>query len=215
MRMPLTAAQITTLTTDLGTNTNTVLIGGVATAINAITAQQKNSDSAFAVAAWYNLLTATAFYGNYRSVPVSVIRGCIRWKRLTTAESPPASPSTDTHFLSVTNALLSIQENVQMLIGFGGTVDCTQKVIVQGLSDALSAVPSGAAGAAQDAGWSTVPNSPAGLLTLQQSICRLGTNAEKLFADTSGGTGADNTHAATFTFEGLISGTDIQSIWGV
>lgn len=205
--MPLTAAQLATLATDIGANQNT--ING--TAINALAHTQ---DNAFAVAAWYNqfppsnLPTPGAdFFGNYATVPVTVVRNCISWSKLTPADVPSSSNAAT--FL----ACQSAQWNLELmgLTAPNGTLDCTKKNVVQGLNDALKAVPSGVSGAAQDAGW-------AGATGVKQNICRKGTNAEKLFADTSGGagsTGADTSHAATYTFEGLIQAADIRAIWGI
>jgi hypothetical protein len=56
--MPLTAAQLTTLKNDLAANANTVLINGVATAINAV---PRGPDNAWQIAAWYNGQAAPDF----------------------------------------------------------------------------------------------------------------------------------------------------------
>jgi hypothetical protein len=202
--MSLTAAQQTTLATNIQANANTVTFNGVPTVISAI---PHSSDGAFAVAAWYNLLTAS-FFGNYRSVPLSAIRGAIVWKNLTSLAPMPASPSTDTAPMTWINACINDQLNLEILLGLGasGTFDATPHVIWQGLKDCLSGVNSKADGTAQSAGWAAV----------QVILCRLGTNAEKLFADLTNGTGADNTHAAAFTFEGALSQNDVASLalWG-
>jgi hypothetical protein len=56
----LTTAQLQTLKTDIAANTNTVSINGAApVAINSITGAARTSDATFAIAAWYNLNTAS------------------------------------------------------------------------------------------------------------------------------------------------------------
>lgn len=57
--MQLSTAQLQTLKADLAANANTVLVGGVATAISAV---PRNGDTAFAVAAWYNLAASPDFW---------------------------------------------------------------------------------------------------------------------------------------------------------
>lgn len=210
--MPLTPAQITSLTGDLGTNTATIVASDGATVqIRNISAQQKNSDTAFAVAAWYNQLTVS-FWGYYRSVPIQAIKGAITWKRLTPQDAIPTDTALNVAIWQAHNdlcAALKASVMALMSMGLNGTLDCTPNNVVQGFNDALSAVPSGASGATQDAGWS-------GASGVRPQMCRLGTNAEKLFASTTNGTGTDNTHAASFgPFEGVIQGSDVTAIWGV
>lgn len=210
----LTPTQLTTLNANLAANTNTILISGTAVAINALTAAQKaNAAIAQAVAVWYNGLPATAFYGYYTGVPVAAVNGAIRWKRLT-----PTDAVTAANFTQISLACQGIQFNVQLLLGYLGTIDATQKAIVQGFADTLSAVPSAGAGATQDAGWTSAVS---GGLTVPQVLSRLATNAEALLADTTvwgqGGSGASQTPGSTgpanLLFQGSLQGTDIQAAW--
>lgn len=55
----LTTAQLQTLKTNLASNTNTVLINGVATAINAV---PHGADNAQTIADWYNLTASPGFW---------------------------------------------------------------------------------------------------------------------------------------------------------
>lgn len=57
--MTLTASQLTTLKSNLSTNTNTVLINGVATAINVVPQGAQNAQT---IANWYNLSASPAFW---------------------------------------------------------------------------------------------------------------------------------------------------------
>lgn len=204
--MPLTNGQITALTNDIAANTATA--PGTQGQIKDLA---HTSDNAFAVAAWYNLLTAS-FFGYYRSVPIQQIKGAITWKRLTPADGVPIDTTLNIAIWDARRALCAdLKSSVMALMSMGssGSLDCTPNNIVQGFNDALSAVPSAAGGAAQDAGWT-------GAAGVRPVMCRLGTNAEKLFASLVNGTGADNTHAASFgPFEGQIGDSDIRAIWGI
>ena len=205
--MSLSPTQQQQLAADIAANANTIPAGQPWTgsfAGVAVSAVPHTADGAFAVAGWYNQTASPAFYGNYASVPVATIRNCINWAKLTPVDAPSSTNA------AMFMACQGCQWNLELmgLIGTSGTIDCTKKNVVQGLNDALKAVPSGAGGAAQDAGWS-------GTTGVKQNICRAGTNAEKLFADASGGTGVDTSHAATFTFEGSISDADIRTIWSI
>ena len=197
--MSLTPAQQTALGNDIAVNN--IQVGGVA-----IKDLPHTADNAYAVAAWYNTLTTTPFYGNYRAVPLSLLKGCINWKRLTPTDTPDGTQTWANRSLACQGA----QFNVQLLFSTGSntTLDATQASVVQGLNDALSAVPSGVGGANQDAGWT-------GTTGVKQNICRLATNAEKLFADTTSANGSARTAAATFTFEGVVTPDDIRAIWGL
>src|SRR5262245_24937125 len=68
--MPLTPSQLAALKADLAANSNTVLVAGVATAIKDV---PRNSDTAFDVAKWYNLVAVPAFQVYRTSVPMSEI----------------------------------------------------------------------------------------------------------------------------------------------
>jgi hypothetical protein len=203
--MSLTAAQLTALAADIAANSATVSVdGGPQTAISAV---PHSLDASFAVAAWYNLAASPNFFGNYRSVPLSILRGAITWAKLTSNAAMPATPSTDTAKLTWINQCMALQTSLQLLLGTAGqgVFDATPHSQWQGLKDSLSAVPSKSDGTTQDAGWAAV----------QVILCRLGTNAEKLFADVTNGNGSTNLLAAAFTFEGTIQPADVQACWGI
>jgi hypothetical protein len=213
----LTSAQAATLAADIAANTNTVTYDLGA---GPQTVQIKNTINigvtADVIAAWYNLLTVAAFYGYFNNVPLHSIIGSIRWKRLT-----PSDAISVANYLQQSSACQGIQFNIQLMLGFQTTLDATQRTVVQGFADALSAVPSGVAGAVQDAGWASAV---AGGLMLPQVLSRLATNVEKLLADTTawgqGGNGASQTPGATgpamltFQLPGGIIGQDVYTARG-
>lgn len=216
MTTQLTPAQQTALLADIGNNTNQVSVdGGTLTAISAV---PHSVDASFAVAAWYNLQPGTAFYAYYNGVPVHSIIGSIRWKRLT-----PSDAISVANYLQQSSACQGIQFNIQLLLGFQSTLDATQNSVVQGFSDALSAVPSGTNGAVQDAGWTSEASGDVTQPTLPQVLSRLATNVEKLFANTAawgqGGSGNSQTPGATgpatLIFQGTLQPTDVQTAWGI
>ena len=208
--MSLTAAQALSLKNDINANTNSITYPDPITG-TPITVQIKNTaandgTAANAIATWYNLPCAVNFFGNYATVPLAKVKGAIAWKKLTPVDAIPASPQLDVVLWTArSNACQGMQFNLQMLLtpvsapGVPATIDATQAKVVTGFQDALSAVPSAAGGAAQDAGWASV----------QTILNRKASNIEKLLADLSGGNGAANTTPATFTFEGTIEGTDV------
>lgn len=201
----LTSAQLQVLKANLTTNTNTVLINGIPTAINVVPHGAQNAQT---IADWYNLIATTPFFGFYSNVPVAGVIGAIKWKRLTPTDAIPVdTPLNNAIWQSRALACQGFQFNVQLMIGFQSVIDATQKQIVQGFNDSLSAVPSGAGGATVDAGWLASNNGVQGVL------CRLSSNAVVLFADTSAGNGSSNTTPATLVFQGNLSGNDIINAW--
>lgn len=209
--MPLTPAQITALAADIAANTATA--PGTQGAIKDLA---HTHDNAFAVALWYNLTASPSFFGYYSTVPIAAVRGAIQWKKLTPADAIPTTPALTVQVWQARNDMCqTLQFNLELIMGTqpDGSLDATPNRIVQGFNDALSAVPSGASGVSQDAGWA-IPNG------VQSVLNRKGTNAEKLFADTTNGSGANNTGTTTGPasfgpFEGAIQPSDINGIWGI
>lgn len=205
--MSLTPQQLAALATDIAANTATA--PGTTGAIKDLPHTQ---DNAFAVAAWYNLTASPNFFAYYSSVPLAAVRGAIQWKRLTPADPVPTTPALTVQVWQARNEMCqTIQKQIELLMGVNG-VDATQNRVVQGFNDALSAVPSGNGGAAQDAGWAIANG-------VQSVLNRTVTNAEKLFANTTNGSGANPTGTTTgpavCTFEGQVSPDDVRSIWGI
>ena len=192
--MPLTAAQKTALKNDIIAASDQACVD--------LESSPTNSDLASAVAALYNLPAATDFWGNFNSVPLAEIKANITFKNYTAVDAVPSSGGTT----QITNDLLvylsrlvftqNLQLNINNLLLVGTSFDATKANLVAGLKDATNTdMPTGTAGATRKGGWSDV----------QKIICRKGTRAEKLFADTSAANGSSNTLAATFTFEGSLN----------
>ncbi len=210
--MPLTSAQKTALLTDIGNNPNNITYTDETGPHTVQIKLAPNLGLANnAIADWYNLFPGTSFFGNHSKVPLATIKGAIAWKRLTPTDAVPASPQLAvTLWTAFSMACQGCQFNLQMLMTSTGptnvapVIDATQAKVVAGLQDALQLVPSAAGGATQDAGWASV----------QPLLCRLGTNAEKLFASTANGNGSTNLLAATFVFEGQLAGSDVADARG-
>lgn len=217
----LTPAQLQTLKTHLTANTSTVVIGGTTFAINSADVLppggQPSDEAAQKVASNYNQPASPNFFGNYRNVPLAAVKAAILFKNYTPNDVPPvaAIPSAPTaaeeYAIKLYTARAIFAQNLQLSINnllLADTVfDATKLNLVSGIKDATNSdMPTGSAGSLRKGGW-------AGAGGVQQTICRLGTIAEKLFADTSGGNGSANTTAATFTFEGNLSSQDIKDAW--
>lgn len=208
----LTAAQKTALKNDIAANTNVITVTYDTGA--QVTDQIKNlpndGTTANAIAAWYNLFPGTNFFAYYATVPIAAVRGAIQWKKLTPADAVPTTPALTVQVWQARNeACRVLQNNLAMLLspmGSGGVIDATPNRIVQGFNDALSAVPSNTGGVAQDAGWN-IPNG------VQSVLCRKVTNAEKLLADVTNGSGANQTGTTTgpaaCTAEGDLTGPEV------
>jgi hypothetical protein len=211
--MPLPASDYAALQASIAANTNQVtfindLNNQVTEAINVINVADGNGCNA--IAAYYNGFPATPFYGNYNNVPIALIADAVRWARFYPSDAVTASNYTQI-ILACNQMLTQLQDILSTATANGGFFDATQKLLVNGLKAATDAVPSAGAGATQDAGWLTAPSSPAGSLTIQQTICRLATIVEQLFADTSLANGSTNLLAATLIWEGPITGQDVQN----
>lgn len=224
--MSLTSAQLTTLNTaaTLGiTNNNATLPASMAlkdgttfvvpeqyvgTAVKNL---PKTGDAAPTVASWYNQFAVANFFGYYRSVPIASIKGALDWKKLTLAQTMPVDTTLNVAIWDAKRATCAdyrAQVMALMSMGNSGTIDATPNKIVQGFSDALTAVPSKNDGTTQDAGWT-------GGGGVRAVLNRLGSYAEKMFADTTNGAGDTAATAASFgPFEGMISAGDIASLFG-
>jgi len=206
----MTDAQIATLAADIAANTATAL--GTSGQIKDL---PHTPDNAFAVAAWYNLLPASDFWGNYAAVPIGAIKAAIKFKNYTPVDHPPAATGNNTGinaalvYLGQLIFAQNFQINLNTLLAVGTNFDATNANLVSALKDATnSQMPTGSGGADQTGNWS-------GATGVQTVICKKGTNAEKLFANTSGGNGSTNQVAATFTFEGSVSENDVRACWSI
>lgn len=212
----LTQAQLTALKTDIAANVNTVLnpTTGQTVAINTI--PHDDGGGANAIATWYNGFPGTTFFANYFNVPLATLKAAIKHKNYTPTDSVPANGTTTTitnNQLFYMNELMvaaSFQAAVNILMTGGGTTfDATNTNLVSALQDATSSnMPTGTGGASLNGGWGT---------TVKPAICRAASNAEKLFADTSGANGSTNLLAARLVYDsgrdGILTGTDIVNAW--
>ncbi len=183
--MNLTMAQLQALKADLAANANTVLINGVATAISAVL---QNSDTAFAVANWYNLTTVPDFW---------VWKPAVSKGELVQTTGPEG-----TVFNWVGNGFItrSAGEQTAWREIFNGTGTCDPSLpnVRQAFADIFSGTGNAAANRTH-------------LLAVAR---KRATNAEKLFAT---GAGTPDTNAATMspTARGLLTGTNVDAAWNL
>lgn len=197
--MALTSAQLTIFAADIAANTAT--INGVA--INALPQTQ---DNAFEVAKWYNQYPQTDFFANYSTVPINDVKNAVTFKNFTPVDAVPTDTALNaTIHLARTMVCQSYQINVNNLLTAGTVIDATKTNIYQAWKDCTQNVPAGVAGANVSGGWANI----------QKILCKKATNIQKLFASTTSGNGSSNTTAATMTFEGSVSPSDINAIWGI
>lgn len=199
--MPLTAAQITTLTTDISNNTST--IGG--TQIKLLPHTQ---DNAVAVANWYNqfpsanLPTPGADFTVWRDLPMETVLNTITFANMTPADAVPTTPDLTVQ-VYMANALCcqGKQFNLQNLTIGRSTAPMKRSNYRAAMQDCLTNIPAGAGGSLIAANWTGV----------RDGAKFLATNAEKLFAT---GTGTTAT-PGDLVVEGAIDATDIRRCWGI
>ena len=132
------------------------------------------------VAAWYNADSATNIWRP--DAPRDAVFGAVVWKNMTVSDAPPSGATSVTdgsaqHYANRCLQCQGFQINVQTMVPPGvSALPGDQSGYRQGLQDALSAIPSGVGGAAQDAGWIAVRN----------VLRRLGTRFEVLFSASEG-----------------------------
>jgi hypothetical protein len=147
------------------------------------------------MAAWYNQTYSPAFQVWRSQVPSSEVFGAINWKNMTPADTPDGTTTFTNRALTCQN----FQFNLQILLQGQSYITTGKPNIRQGLQDALMAVPSGASGTTQDAGW-------LGTGKVKNTIQRPVTRAEKIWAT---GTGTSATPGDLGAFEGTVSNDDI------
>jgi hypothetical protein len=218
----MTTAQLQALKAAIAANTNTVLIGGVATAINAV---PHGADNAQAIADWYNLAASPAYTVWNTAVPLKTIRSAVNLQNYTPTDAVPPTGST----AQITNDAMLFanrcmacqlkQGNAIFLISGESSVDCSPLQYRQSYNDCMTAIPSGTSGAPQNAGWG-ISSAPGAVRLAMQ---RTATNFEKLFtvastaAPNAGNVGTDArgaiTNPDTLVVQGTVSYTDIQNAW--
>jgi hypothetical protein len=177
--MALSTAQLATLKAD-------ILADG------ALNAKPNNSDGDLEVAAAYNIVDAS--YEVWASTTsADIVSNGITWANLTPTDAPDSTQL----WMNRSLACQGKQFNVQTMLAGRASIASGKSNIRAGLQDALTNVPSGAAGATVSAGWTGV----------RDSMKRLATRAEKLFA-TGSGTFAS---PSDLVFEGNLSWQDVYN----
>lgn len=206
--MPLTAAQLATLATDIAGNAATVPAGRpfAGTAIGAL---PHTADAAFEVALWYSGLAAPDYFVWRTEVPVQDVFDQITWANFTPTDAP------DNTVTYQNRAVLcqTKQMNLQLMLQGRDRVDASKKNIRAGLNDATTNLPSGAAGALRSGGWAAV------LTVLMRKALRV----EKLFAlDDGAGIGntttdprGNSTNPDAMGHEGSLDAADVRAAWGI
>jgi hypothetical protein len=218
----LSPAQLQTLKTHLAANTATVLINGVATAINAVPQGGQNAQT---VADWYNLTASPAYLVWNPATPLKSIRAAVDLSKYTPTDSPPASTNnvtgTNDALLYQNRALKAQlqQANAYFLVQGEGTVDATPQQLRQSFNDCMVGIPTGASGANANAGWGTSGAPGAVRLAMQRSA----TNAEKLYSVQGAGAGAagnvsGDARGGTTNPDALVvvlplTGSDVLEAW--
>jgi hypothetical protein len=179
--MSLTSGQLAALKAD-------ILADGT------LNAKPNNQDGDLEIAAAYNL-TAVPDFTVWRSTTTTdeIFNG-VTWANLTPNDAPDGTQT----WLNRALACQGKQFNVQTMLSGRATLASGKTNVRAGLQDALSNVPSGAAGATVSAGWTVV----------RDSMKRNATRGEKLFA--TGGNGAFAT-PADLAFEGNLSWQDVYN----
>lgn len=219
--MPLSNGQLATLKTNIAANTAQISVnGGAPAAINTL---PNTSDANLAIAAWYNLAASPAYKVWETAIPLKTIRSLVNLQNYTPTDNPPASTNNVTgtnDALLFNNRALKCQlqqANCLFLVQGEGAVDCRPLQFRQSFNDCMTNIPSGASGAAQNAGWGT----SAAPGVVRQAMYRDVTNAEKLYcvvstaAPNAGNVGADprgnTTNPDTLVHVGAINANDVTS----
>jgi len=214
----LTPAQLATFKAHMEANTNQ--ING--TAINAMA---HTPDNAFAIAAWYSQDAAGPYKAWNTRTPLKALRAAVDLSRYTPTDNPPASTNTVTgtnDALLFNNRALKCQlqqANAVFLLQGEGEVDATGQQFRQSFGDCMVGIPSGAGGAAQNAGWGTAGSPGAVRLAMQ----RPATNIEKVFSVQAAGAGAAGNVAAdprgggtnpdALVYVGGVTAAQVQAAW--
>lgn len=139
---------------------------------------------------YYNEVPPSPFVAWRVSTPTEEIHNAIVWKKLTPADTP------DITTVFTNRALICIGRQLNLIRLLANTEVPTGKDQVrQGIKDALTAVPSGASGTEQAAGWTAVKG----------VIIRDCTRGEALLASGEGTTATPG----DLTFEGELTFLDI------
>jgi hypothetical protein len=217
----MTPAQLATFKANIAANATAIPAGRpfAGTAINAL---PSTDDANIEIANWYNLTASPAYTVWNTAVPIKSIRAAVNLQQYTPLDNPPASTNnvtgTNDGLLYQNRALVCQlkQANAIFLIQGEGSVDSSPLQFRQSFNDCMTAIPSGAAGANQNAGWGT--SAAPGVVRL--AMHKAATNGEKVFvvastaAPNAGNVGADArgsaTNPDTLVHVGSVSALDVS-----
>ena len=157
----------------------------------ALSALPNTADDAFTIAAALNSTATPDFFVWQTSIPTQTIFDAITWSNFTPVDAPDTTQTWANRAL----ACQGKQFNVQTILMGRETLNPSKANIRAGLQDALTAIPSGVAGASKSGGWAAV----------QAAMQRKATRCEKILA-TGFGTSAS---PALLGFEGSVSYQDV------
>lgn len=150
-----------------------------------------NEDGSYAIAALYNQ-TATPDYWVWNTAALTKnLMDAVTWANMTPQDAPDGTATWTNRALACQGKQFNLQT---MLVG-RETVDGSKVNIRAGLQDALSSIPSGAAGALKSGGWAAV----------KLALARKATRLEKLLASGNG----DVATPSTLTYEGSVGYQEI------
>lgn len=191
--MALSAAQLVTL-------------GAYITADPVLNAHPKNTIGADAISVAMNAAPAVAFFVYKTNTPVIDLLEQITWANFTPQDLPPVAAVPTAPTVAETYALdlwrsrslqcQGKQFNIQTLLSGRNELNTAKQKIRDGIQDALTAIPSGLAGASKAGGWTNV----------QTILYRPSILLEKVMATGTGTTLAP----ATMGYEGQIGGEEIR-----
>lgn len=201
----LTTVQLQALKANIAASTDVVPAGladcgaFVGVQVNAI---PNSADGNFCIATLYNQMVSPSFYVYRTNIPVQEVFDAIVWANFTPADAVPTDTALNNAiFQSRQIACQTKQMNVQTMLMGQSVLNGAKANIRAGLQDALTNIPSGVNGATRAAGWVTVRDNV---------LARPARRIEKLYADTSGGNGSTASTAATLTYEGTVTGSDVE-----
>jgi len=182
-------AQLLVLRTHIQANTTVLSFGGgSATIANTFNAATLGSGDAAIIADWYKLTASPDYFIIRQDASVKAIRNAIMWPRYTPA--PTVSGANAAQHTACSNLCMNKSQNLIAILGpsTDGKFDATQASLTNGIKDATTVLPTGAAFANQDAGWVPLSGSPG----LSNQLVRKATNLERAFVAVSTVTALDD-----------------------
>lgn len=182
--MPLTPAQLATLKAHIAANTTAIPAGLGGFAGVQVKDVPLGDDGNLVLAAFYNLEASPAYKCWNPETPIKSVRAAVDLAKYTPADNPPASTNNVTgtnDALLYNNRALNCQlkqANAVFLIQGEGTIDAAPQAFRLSFNDCMTAIPSGANGANQNAGWGTSGAPGAVRLAMQRNT----NNVEKVYS---------------------------------